>query len=185
MNYTISYESDIKIKLDKNGKILQKKLEELSDLQYEIELIKKNSLGTVKGIHDSIQSVDLPQIWRDFDHEKHKFNPDGSKSKNQLKYIEMAYLFKSGRPKDVKLKDIVLYGFNFETWLVYMKGNKEFVITLPIFRNAEENNYADLGYKIFAVDGCCYELEFKTLFLSEVMDGVSKFLDKLDETLDK
>lgn len=44
MDYTISYEKDIRTKLDRNEKLLRAKTEQISDLQYETELIANASV---------------------------------------------------------------------------------------------------------------------------------------------
>ncbi len=172
-----SYEENIKTELKKNDELLNKKLTELADLQYEVELIKEHGLNIVKGIYDSIQGYNLHQIWSDFDHDKHTFKPDGGSSRNRLKYIEMAFLFENGRPKDIKLKNIVMYGYAFELWLIYTKGEEEFAITLPVFKTADKENYKQLSYRIMSVHECTYNVVFVTQFLSELKDGVAKFLN--------
>ncbi len=177
MNYTISYESDVQTKLDKNEKLLQTKTEQIANLQYEAELIANASIEIIRGIPDHVQMTDLHKIWLDFDNDKGKFNPDGKDSKARLKFIEKNYVFDGEVPKDVKLKSITLYGYCWELWLNYIRNGKEFKIALPCYKNANKDNYKSLSYSIATVDGCSYEIVFSTMFLSELKDGVKKFLN--------
>ena len=73
MDYTINYEKDIQIKLDRNEKLLRAKTEQITDLQYEVELIADASIEIIRGIPDCVQITDLHKIWLDFDHDKGKF----------------------------------------------------------------------------------------------------------------
>lgn len=111
MDYTISYEKDIRTKLDRNEKLLRAKTEQIADLQYETELIANASIEIIRGIPDHVQMTDLHKIWLDFDRDKGKFKPDGKDSNARLKFIEKNYVFGGEVPKDVKLKSITLYGY--------------------------------------------------------------------------
>ena len=177
MDYTISYEKDIQTKLDRNEKLIRAKTEQIADLQYEAELIANASIGIIRGIPDQVQMTDLHKIWLDFDHDKGKFKPDGKDSKARFKFIEKNYVFDREVPKDVKLKNITLYGYGWELWLCYTYNGKEFVIVLPQFKNANKDNYKSLSYKIMEVDSCSFTTVFSTMFLSELKDGVTKFLN--------
>ena len=177
MDYTISYEKDIQTKLDRNEKLLRAKTAQIADLQYEAELIANASIEIIRGIPDHVQMTDLHKIWLDFDHDKGKFKPDGKDSKARLKFIEKNYLFDGEVPKDVKLKGITLYGYCWGLWLDYVRNDKEFRIALPCYKNANKDNYKNLSYSIATVDGCSYEIVFSTMFLSELKDGVTKFLN--------
>lgn len=177
MDYTISYEKDIQIKLDRNEKLLRAKTAQIADLQYEAELIANASIGIIRGIPDHVQMTDLHKIWTDFDPDKGKFRPDGKDSKAKLKFIEKNYVFDGEVPKDVKLKSITLYGYDWELWLDYVRGNKEFKISLPCYKNANKENYRSLSYSIATVNGCSYTTVFSTRFLSELKNGVTKFLN--------
>lgn len=177
MDYTINYEKDIQTKLDRNEKLLRAKTAQIADLQYEAELIANASIEIIRGIPDHVQMTDLHKIWLDFDNDKGKFKPDGKDSKATLKFIEENYVFDGKVPKDVKLKNITLYGYGWELWLRYTYNGKEFVITLPHFKNANKENYRSLSYSISTVDGCCYTTVFSTRFLSELKNGVTKFLN--------
>ena len=177
MDYTISYEKDIQTKLDRNEKLLRAKTEQIADLQYEAELIANASIGIIRGIPDHVQMTDLHKIWLDFDNDKGKFKPDGKDSKARLKFIEKNYVFDGEVPKDVKLKGITLYGYCWELWLNYVRNGKEFRIALPCYKNANKENYKSLSYSIATVDGCSYTTVFSTRFLSELKDGVTKFLN--------
>ena len=86
-------------------------------------------------------------------------------------------MFDGEVPKDVKLKKITLYGYGWELWLDYARGDKEFKIALPCYKNANKENYRSLSYSIATVDGCFYTTVFSTRFLSELKDGVTKFLN--------
>lgn len=177
MDYTISYESDIQTKFDKNEKLLQTKTAQITDLQYEVELIADASVEIIRGISDRIQMTDLHKIWLDFDNDKGKFKPDGKDSKARLKFIEENYVFDGEVPKDVKLKGITLYGYCWELWLNYVRNGKEFRIALPCYKYANKGNYRSLSYSIATVDSCSYTTVFSTRFLSELKDGVTKFLN--------
>lgn len=177
MDYTINYEKDIQTKLDKNEKLLQTKTAQIADLQYEAELIANASIGIIRGIQDHVQMTDLHKIWLDFDNDKGKFKPDGKDSKTRLKFIEENYVFDGEVPKDVKLKGITLYGYCWELWLNYVRNGKEFQIALPCYKNANKENYRSLSYSIATVDNCSYTTVFSTRFLSELKDGVTKFLN--------
>lgn len=177
MDYTTIYEKDIQIKLDRNEKLLRAKTEQIANLQYEIELIADASIEIIRGIPDCVQMTDLHKIWLDFDRDKGKFRPEGKDSKTRLKFIEEDYVFDGEALKDVKLKDITLYGCCWGLWLYYTYNGKEFVITLPHFKNANKDNYKSLSYAIMAADGCLYTTVFSTKFLSELKDGVTKFLN--------
>lgn len=177
MNYTISYESDVQTKLDRNEKLLRIKTAQISDLQYEAELIANASIEIIRGISDHVQMTDLHKIWIDFDCDKGKFKPDGKDSKAKLKFIEKNYVFDGEVSKDVKLKDITLYGYCWELWLEYVRNGKEFRIALPCYKNANKENYRSLSYSIATVDDCSYTTVFSTRFLSELKDGVRKFLN--------
>lgn len=177
MDYTISYEKDIQIKLDRNEKLLRAKTEQITDLQYEVELIANASIEIIRGISDHVQMTDLHKIWLDFDNDKGKFNPDCKDSKANLKFIEKNYVFGGDVPKDVKLKGITLYGYCWELWLEYVRNGKKFRIALPCYKNANKENYRSLSYSIATVDDCSYTTVFSTKFLSELKDGVTKFLN--------
>ena len=177
MDCTISYESDIQTKLDRNEKLLRAKTAQIADLQYEAELIANASIEIIRGIPDHVQMTDLHKIWLDFDCDKGKFKPDGKDSKARLKFIEENYVFDGKVPKDVKLKGITLYGYGWELWLEYVRNGKEFKIALPCYKNANKDNYRSLSYSISTVDSCSYTTVFSTRFLSELKDGVAKFLN--------
>lgn len=177
MNYMINYEKDIQIKLDRNEKLLRAKTEQITDLQYEIELVADASIAIIREIQDHVQMTDLHKIWLDFDNDKGKFKPDGKDSKVRLKFIEKNYIFGGEVPKDVKLKDITLYGYCWELWLNYVRNGKEFRIALPCYKNANKENYRSLSYSIATVDNCSYTTVFSTRFLSELKNGVTKFLN--------
>lgn len=177
LGYTIDYEKDMRIKFNKNEKLIKSKTTQIADLQYEVELLTNASVSIIRGISDYIQSVDLHKIWFDFDHDKGKFKPDGKDSKARFKFIEKNYVFDGEVPKDVKLKDITLYGYCWELWLNYVRNGKEFRIALPCYKNANKENYKSLSYSIATVDGCAYTTVFSTMFLSELKDGVTKFLN--------
>ena len=177
MDYTINYEKDIQTKLDRNEKLLRDKAAQIAELQYETELIADASIKIIRGIQDHVQMTDLQEIWFDFDHDKGKFKPDGKDSKARLKFIEKNYIFDGEVPKDVKLKGITLYGFCWGLCLDYVRNGKEFRIALPCYKNANKDNYKSLSYSIATVDGCSYEIVFSTMFLSELKDGVTKFLN--------
>ena len=177
MDYTISYEKDIQTKLDRNEKLLRAKTEQIADLQYEAELIVNASIAIIRGIQDQVQMTDLQEIWFDFDNDKSKFKPDGKDSKARLKFIEKNYVFDGEVPKDVKLKGITLYGYCWALWLNYVRDGKEFKIALPCYKNANKDNYKSLSYSIATVDSCSYTTVFSTRFLSELKDGVTKFLN--------
>ena len=113
------YEENIKTKLDRNEKLLQSKLTQIADLQYETELITNASIEIIRGISDHVQMTDLHKIWIDFDNDKGKFKPDGKDSKTRLKFIEENCVFDGEVPKDVKLKGIALYGYCWELWLIW------------------------------------------------------------------
>lgn len=177
MDYTINYEKDIQTKLDRNEKLLRAKTAQIADLQYEAELIANASVEIIRGIPDHVQMTDLHKIWLDFDHDKGKFKPEGKDSKARLKFIEENYIFDGKVPKDVKLKDITLLAFGWALWLDYVRNGKEFRIFLPCYKNANKDNYKSLSYLIATVDSCSYEIVFSTKFLSELKDGVTKFLN--------
>lgn len=177
MNYMINYEKDIQIKFDRNEKLLRAKTEQITDLQYEIELVADASIAIIREIQDHVQMTDLHKIWLDFDNDKGKFKPDGKDSKVRLKFIEKNYIFGGEVPKDVKLKDITLYGYCWELWLNYVRNGKEFRIALPCYKNANKENYRSLSYSIATVDNCSYTTVFSTRFLSELKNGVIKFLN--------
>lgn len=177
MDYTTVYEKDIQAKLDRNEKLLQTKIEQIADLQYEAELIANASIAIIREIQDQVQVTDLHKIWLDFDNDKGRFKPDGKDSNARLKFIEKNYVFDGEVPKDVKLKSIILYGYCWELWLNYVRNGKEFRIALPCYKNANKDNYKSLSYSIATVDGCSYEIVFSTMFLSELKDGVTKFLN--------
>ena len=177
LGYTIDYEKDIRIKFNKNEKLIKSKTTQIADLQYEVELLTNASVSIIRGISDYIQSVDLHKIWLDFDNDKGKFKPDGKDSKARLKFIEENYVFDGEVPKDVKLKNITLFAFGWALWLDYVRDGKKFRIALPCYKNANKNNYRSLNYEIVAVDGCFYTTVFSTKFLSELKDGVTKFLN--------
>lgn len=177
MDYTISYETDIQTKLDRNEKLLRAKTEQIADLQYEAELIANASIEIIREIPDHVQATDLHKIALDFDNDKGKFKPEGKDSKAKLKFIEENYVFDGEVPKDVKLKSITLYGYCWELWLRYTYNGKEFVITLPHFKNANKDNYKGLSYEIMTIDSHSYTKVFSTMFLSELKDGVTKFLN--------
>ena len=175
-----SYEESVKTKLNRNEKLLQSKLTQIADLQYEVDLITDTSIEIVRNISDYVQSMDLYKMWRDFDPETNKFKPDnevGRESRDGLKFIETNYLFNGGKPKNVCFKRISLYGFCWELWLHYIRNKKEFIITLPFYGNANINNYKSLNYAIMTVNGCSYTTVFSTRFLLELKDGVTKFLN--------
>lgn len=177
MDYTINYEKDIQTKLDKNEKLLRAKTEQIADLQYEAELIVNASIAIIRGIQDQVQMTDLHEIWFDFDNDKSKFKPDGKDSKATLEFIEKNCVFDREVPKDVKLKGITLYGYCWALWLNYVRDGKEFKIALPCYKNANKDNYKSLSYSIATVDSCSYTTVFSTRFLSELKDGVTKFLN--------
>lgn len=177
MDYATIYEKDIQTKLNRNEKLIRAKTEQIANLQYEAELIANASIEIIRGIPDHVQMTDLHKIWLDFDNDKGKFKPDGKDSKAKLKFIEKNYVFGGEVPKDVKLKGITLYGYCWELWLDYVRGGKEFKIALPCYKNANKENYRSLSYSISTVDGCCYTTVFSTMFLSELKDGVTKFLN--------
>lgn len=177
MDYTISYESDIQTKLDRNEKLLRAKTAQIADLQYEAELIANASIEIIRGISDHVQMTDLHKIWIDFDRDKGKFKPDGKDSKAKLKFIEKNYVFDGEVPKNVKLKSMTLCGYDWGLWLYYTYNEEEFVVTLPNFKNANKDNYKSLNYSIMFVDSCSYTTLFSTRFLSELKDGVRKFLN--------
>lgn len=177
MDYTISYEKDIQTKLDRNEKLLRAKTEQIADLQYEAELIVNASIAIIRGIQDQVQMTNLQEIWFDFDNDKSKFKPDGKDSKARLKFIEKNYVFDGEVPKDVKLKGITLYGYCWALWLNYVRDGKEFKIALPCYKNANKDNYKSLSYSIATVDSCSYTTVFSTRLLSELKDGVTKFLN--------
>lgn len=177
MDYTTIYEKDIQAKLNRNEKLLRVKTEQIADLQYEAELIADAFIEIIRGIQDPVQMTDLHKIWLDFDHDKGKFKPDSKDSKATFKFIEEDYVFDGKVPKDVKLKDIILHGYSWELWLYYIYNGKEFVITLPHFKHATKSNYKSLSYSIMFVDDCSYTTVFKTRFLLELKDGVTKFLN--------
>jgi len=177
MDYTISYEKDIQTRLDRNEKLLWSKTTQIADLQYEAELIANASIEIIRGIRDHVQATDLHKIWLDFDHDKGKFKPDGKDSKAMFKFIEENYVFDGEVPKDVKLKGITLYGYCWALWLDYVRGGKEFRIALPCYKNVNKENYKSLSYEIMTVDGCSCTVVFSTMFLSELKDGVTKFLN--------
>lgn len=177
LGYTIDYEKDIQTKFNKNENFIKSKTTQIADLQYEVELLTNASVLIIRGISDHIQSIDLHKIWLDFDGDKHEFKPDGKDSKTQLKSIEENYIFKNGKPIDVRLNKIALYGYRWELWLYYTYNGEEFVITLPHFKNANKDNYQSLNYSIMVVNDDSYETVFSTMFLSELKDGVTKFLN--------
>ena len=177
MDYTTIYEKDIQAKLNRNEKLLQTKTEQIADLRYEAELIVNASIAIIREIPDQVQMTDLREIWFDFDYDKGKFKPDGKDSKARLKFIEENYIFDGKVPKDVKLNNITLYGYDWELWLNYVRNGKEFKIALPCYKNANKDNYKSLSYRIMTVDGCSYTTVFSTMFLSELKDGVTKFLN--------
>ena len=181
MDYTINYEKDIQTKLDRNEKMLRAKTEQIADLQYEAKLIANASVEIIRGISDSVQMTDLYKIWLDFDHDKGKFKPENKDSKIRLKFIEEDYIFNSEVLKDAELKNITLYGGcgDWGLWLHYTYNGKEFVIVLPRYKNVNKDNYRSLSYKIMSVDyrDHSYIKVFSTMFLSELKDGVTKFLN--------
>lgn len=177
MDYTISYETDIQTKLDRNEKLLRAKTEQIADLQYEAELIANASIEIIREIPDHVQATDLHKIALDFDNDKGKFKPEGKDSKAKLKFIEENYVFDGKVPKDVKLKNITLYGYHWELWLNYVRNDKEFRIALPCYKKANKDNYRSLSYSIATVSRCSYTEVFRTMFLSELKDGVTKFLN--------
>ena len=145
MDYTINYEKDIQIKLDRNEKLLRAKTEQIADLQYEIELVADASIAIIRGIQDQVQMTDLHKIWFDFDHNKRKFRPERKDSKARFKFIEENYIFDGKVPKDVKLKDVTLLAFGWALWLDYVRNGKEFRIALPCYKNANKDNYKSLS----------------------------------------
>ena len=180
MDYTINYENyekDIQAKLDRNEKLLRDKAAQIAELQYETELIAVASIKIIRGIQDHVQMTDLHKIWLDFDCDKGKFKPEGKDSKARLKFIEENYVFDGEVPKDVKLKNVTLFAFGWALWLDYVRDGKKFRIALPCYKNANKNNYRSLNYEIVAIDGCFYTTVFSTRFLSELKDGVTKFLN--------
>ena len=179
MDYTINYDKNIQAKLDRNEKLLRAKTEQIADLQYEAELIANASIAIIRGIQDQVQMTDLHKIWFDFDHNKRKFRPEMKDSKARFKFIEENYIFDGKVQKDVKLKDITLLAFGWALWLDYVRDGKEFRITLPCYKNANKDNYKSLNYAIMTAKCRFYEYEivFSTRFLSELKDGVTKFLN--------
>lgn len=177
MDYATIYEKDIQTKLDRNEKLIRAKTAQIANLQYEAELIADASIEIIRGIQDHVQMTNLHKIWLDFDHDKSKFRPDEKDSKARLKFIEKNYVFDGEVPKDVKLKDIILYGYCWELWLNYVRNGKEFKISLPCYKNVNKENYRNLSYSIATVDSCSYTTVFSTKLLSELKDGVTKFLN--------
>ena len=93
-----TYKQSIKDTLNHSANLVNAKTCEVNDLNYEIYLIKKNSLTTVQGIYDSIQNYDLHEMWLNFDHDACKFKTgeEAKTSKRRLQYIELAFFFDGG-----------------------------------------------------------------------------------------
>lgn len=176
--YTIIDYANIKSKITQNEYLIQRKLNQISDLQYEVELITNSSVDTIRDIPDHVQMVDLHKIWVDFDHDTGKFKPDGKDSKDMFTFIEENYVFNGKRPKYIRLNDITMYGYCWELWIDYVMNGKNFRITLPCYKNANKDNYRNLGYSIVTVDDCVCTTVFSTRVLTELKDAVTDFLNK-------
>ena len=75
-----------------------------------------------------------------------------------------------------------MVGFGTSYRFEYKRGKQEFSIEVPKYKYAQLDNYNDLAYRIYSQPNPnMYELEFQTLFLDELQNGVKEFLAKTEK----
>lgn len=163
-----------KQKLDKDRDLMAEKLKQIENLQYEVDLIKEHTVSTIKNIVDACTFVDFHKIWKDLD----MFPKDAKQSKDVLQRIQNNYFFDD--KYKAKLTQVYIFGFDETGYEFEYKIDKlEFQIFVPIFKNANVENFANnMYYQLFHKDTeSSYTLIYQTRDLEEFKPQVEKWLD--------
>ena len=174
--YTKEYRKQLQNSLDKDNALLINKHKQVEDLNYEISLIKNHSVQSLKDFSDPLQAIDFQSIWRDFDHEKHKFT--NKESRNTIAFLEENFFFAKDTKR--KLLEVVQFQFGESYDFIYEVDGGKIIIAIPKYRLTNEDNYLTIGYKLAWIeDDYMHHVVFHTKFVEEMYNEVQKLLGQL------
>ena len=173
----ISVENQFRQDFQISEKLLKDKQEQLATLTYEIQIIKANSARLVREYGDALQYMNFHSLWLDFDNDSHKFKNNIEDNKMRLRMIE-SWFFDNNTKR--KLVEIVCFGYGEAAYeFKYQVKDKIFIIKIPIFGNANSENYHCSYYEIQNQDTeHSYTIVARTHFLDEMKDLVKKYLSE-------
>lgn len=171
----MNVEEQFKFDFEKSERILSLKEQQLNDLVYEVEIMKKNSAELVSRYIDALQFLDFHALWIDFDNKTCKFKEHPAENKARLSLIEQWFFDKDTKRK---LLRIVCGGYSGDWYsFEYKVGSKVFAIRIPIFKQANMDNYKNFYYCISNKDSeHCYSVISGTRFLKEVAGMIKEYL---------
>lgn len=173
----VSVEDQFRRKFKMSEKLLEDKQEQLEALTYETQIIKENSARLIREHKDTLQYIDFHSLWLDFKNDNHKFKDNIEDNKVRLKLIEDWFFDKD---MERKLVEIICFGYEPIAYeFKYQVKDKTFIINIPVFKNANSENYRRFCYEIQNQDTeHSYTIVARTHFLSEMKDLVRKYLSE-------
>lgn len=179
MDYYKTYRDQVKFELDRTQELLDKKLLEKEEIDFEIALLNNNSARILREYSDPLSHFNLDKILRDFNNDKKVFV--NKESKSTLSFIENNYFFESTvKPKLIETYFCGITSMATQAYgLVYQIGKIKFRITIPLYKIADSESYKKLYYELYNQDSeHSYTLIFRTRFVEEMAPAIKKYLEE-------
>lgn len=177
LDVLLSVEDQFRQNFTRSEKLLKDKQEQLETLTYETQIIKENSARLVREYSDELQYMNFHALWLDFDNNSHKFKNDIENNEVRLRMIEDWFFDKDTKRE---LVEIVCFGHDETAYeFKYQVRDKIFVISIPVFKNANSKNYYSFYYEIQNQNTeHSYTTVARTHFLDEMKELVKKYLSE-------
>lgn len=178
----VDMNTQIKADLDRCEGLISDKNQSISDLQFEVEVLNKHRVETIKMLSDIFQTLDFHTLWIDFDHKTHKFTENASSHKFIVSSV-ICTLFGADKERDIKFLDIFSErweSYAYEFRLSYL--GKYFLVKIPIFAKATEENFNRLYYEFLEETGeISLTVRYRTRYLEELQKDAENFLKLITE----
>ena len=174
------YQNEIKSKIDRSNRLISSKLDMISDLNYEINLLQNDIVSTLKSYLDPFHTFNLYKLWYKFNRDKGEFPAEEKDCMSTMKFIEKNLFF--DKDYGAKLYDIICSGYDNHAYEFYYKIGEaiKFTIEVPVFQNASTSNYVDMVYMLCVIDegeGALTVVK-KTDFFSELQPMINSWIQK-------
>ena len=173
----VDMNTQIKADLDRCEELISSKNQSISDLQFEVEVLNKHRVETIKMLSDIFQTLDFHTLWLDFDHKTHKFTKNAGSHKFIVSII-IRTLFGADKESDIKFLDILSEGWEsyaYEFRFSYF--GKHFSVKIPVFARATEENFKYLYYEFLEeTSETSRTVHYRTRFLEEFQKDAENFL---------
>lgn len=178
----VDIRTQIKEDLDRCEGLISSKNQSISDLQFEVGVLNKHRVETIKMLGDIFQMLGFHTLWIDFDHKTHKFTENASSHKFIVSSV-IRTLFGADKESDIKFLDILSEGWeNYAYEFKFSYLGKHFSVKIPVFARATEENFKYLYYEFLEeTSESSRTVHYRTRYLEELQKDAENFLKIITE----